>query len=678
MQLIWDVGNVLHRKSAIYPDRFTGQASEAVVAARGKATITAPKLTPDIRTKVVRERTGNIAELEEQFNNSVAGFPIVGIGASAGGLAAFEAFFSGMPEGADPGLAFVLVQHLAPDYKSMLTALIQRYTRMQVFEVVDGMTVQPNCAYVIPPGRDMAFRDGRLKLTEPSAPRGQRLPIDFFFRSLAQDQRELAICIVLSGTGCDGALGVRAIKAEGGMVMVQTPDSAEFDGMPCSAIATGLVDYELPPAEMPTQLMAHTASIFYNPDDVKAFEEHLLVSTDSTFKLYNRQTAINNTKRKDLDWDIPPSAAIEKMAPNAVGKTAITGKMSLRELTEQALLRQVAPTGALVNGKGEVLYLHGRTGMYLEPAPGEVGVNNILDMAREGLQLALTTALHQAVEKKEIARRSGLLVKNHSGFTAVNLTVCPLASRPEPACKEQYRNGEGAGSTAPMLFLVIMEEALVFNPIHLSETKFLDADEEMAGSGSSVARENARIVTLRQELWAKEEYLQTANEELKSTNEELQSTNEELETSREEMQSTNEELFTVNAALQIKVFDLSSKNNDLNNLLAGTGIATIFLDNDLRILRFTPNAVELINLIPRDLGRPLSHIASNMVGYDRLAEDARVVLDTLIPHEIEVQSSMGRWYMLRILPYRTLDEVIEGIVLTFVDHTESKCVGGNL
>ena len=189
-------------------------------------------------------------------------FPIVGIGASAGGLGAFEAFFAGMPADIDPGMAFVLVQHLAPDHKSILTELIQRYTRMKVFEVEDGVRVRPNCAYIIPPGRDMAFLNGTLQLLEPSAPRGQRLPIDFFFRSLAQDQGERAICIVLSGTGSDGTQGVRAIKAEGGMVMAQAPGSAEYDGMPSSAIATGLVDYELAPSEMPAQLMAYSAHAF--------------------------------------------------------------------------------------------------------------------------------------------------------------------------------------------------------------------------------------------------------------------------------------------------------------------------------------------------------------------------------------------------------------------------------
>jgi two-component system CheB/CheR fusion protein len=206
-----------------------------------------------------------LIEILDTDRQGAAGFPVVGIGASAGGLAAFEAFFSGMPAGADPGMAFVLVQHLAPDHKSILTDLIRRYTRMQVFEVEDGMAVRPSCAYIIPPNRDMAFLNGTLQLMEPSAPRGQRLPIDFFFRSLAQEQHERAICIVLSGTGSDGTLGVRAIKGEGGMVMVQNPASTQYDGMPRSVIATGLADFQLPPAEMPAQLIAYVARAFGRP-----------------------------------------------------------------------------------------------------------------------------------------------------------------------------------------------------------------------------------------------------------------------------------------------------------------------------------------------------------------------------------------------------------------------------
>ena len=201
----------------------------------------------------------------ETASEPVTGFPVIGIGASAGGLAAFEAFFSGMPADVDPGMAFVLVQHLAPDHKSILGELIRRYTRMQVFEVEDGMTVQVNCTYIIPPNRDMAFISGKLQLLEPVDPRGRRLPIDFYFKSLAQDQHERAVCIVLSGTGSDGTLGARAIKGEGGMVMVQTPETTEFDGMPRSAIATGLVDYQLPPSQMAAQLIAYATHAYGKP-----------------------------------------------------------------------------------------------------------------------------------------------------------------------------------------------------------------------------------------------------------------------------------------------------------------------------------------------------------------------------------------------------------------------------
>ena len=185
--------------------------------------------------------------------------PIVGIGASAGGLAAFGEFLAGMPAGPGPGMAFVLVQHLAPDHKSILSDLLARHTSMRVVEVADGMPVEVNRVYIIPPNRDMAVLDGRLQLMEPAAPRGQRLPIDFFFRSLAQDQRDRAVAIVLSGTGTDGTLGVRAIKGEGGMVMAQAPDTASHDGMPRSAIATGLVDFVMSPAEMAARLLAYVS-----------------------------------------------------------------------------------------------------------------------------------------------------------------------------------------------------------------------------------------------------------------------------------------------------------------------------------------------------------------------------------------------------------------------------------
>ena len=237
-------------------------SGEAAMPSRKKNTTIATDPPKDAKPSKEQNSQVQGATLPGPEESKAIDFPIVGIGASAGGLAAFESFFSGMPIDTDPGMAFILVQHLDPDHKSILTDLIKRYTRMQVFEVEDGMVVHPNCTYIIPPGRDMAFLGGALQLLEPSSPRGLRMPIDFFFRSLAQDQHEKAICIVLSGTGSDGTLGARAIKSEGGMVMAQRPDTTEHDGMPRSVIATGLVDYELPPVEMSAQLISYAAHAF--------------------------------------------------------------------------------------------------------------------------------------------------------------------------------------------------------------------------------------------------------------------------------------------------------------------------------------------------------------------------------------------------------------------------------
>jgi two-component system CheB/CheR fusion protein len=212
---------------------------------------------------------------------------------------------------------------------------------------------------------------------------------------------------------------------------------------------------------------------------------------------------------------------------------------------------------------------------------------------------------------------------------------------------------------------------------------------EDAGAGGDIRVESIkdqRLAQLEQELRIKTEYLQatveelettneelkSANEELQATNEELQSTNEELETSQEELQSVNEELVTINTEFQQKIEDLSQVNNDMNNLLAGTGIGTIFVDRELRIQRFTPAVTEIINLIQTDIGRPVEHIVTNLVNYDQLVPDTLAVLNTLIPTEAEVQTIKGGWYLMRIIPYRTLENMIDGAVLTFVNITRQK------
>jgi two-component system CheB/CheR fusion protein len=832
---------------------------------------------------------------------------IVGIGASAGGLEAFENFFTALPAGSGSNMAFVLVQHLDPTHKSILTDLVKRYTKMNVFEVQDGMAVEPECAYIIPPNRDMAALHGKLHLMEPESPRGLRLPIDYFFRSLAQDQGERAICIVLAGTGTDGTLGLKAIKGEGGMVMVQAPESAKYDGMPRSAVATGLADYILPPQEMPAQLLAYVERVFGKPG-VKAPAAAPPKNTDTLHKVFillrahtgydfsfykqntiqrriERRMAVNQIERleryvrylqqtplevetlfKELligvtnffrdpeafavvqEKALPnllankaPGAAIRVWAPGcstgeeayswaillrerldelkkeykvqvfatdidseaiekaragiypdsiaadvsperlqrffthnqddshyrvsktirdmvvfarqnviedppfskqdiiscrnlliylgpelqkrviplfhyalnqngylflgnsetigefvdlfaavdrkwklyqskgvsairpaihdfaaaplpeqageilAAGRKTKRDRISIREAVEQTLLADYAPACAIVNEKGEVLYIHGRTGKYLEPPPGEASLN-ILRMAREGLKLELTAALRKAIAKKETVRCQNLPVKANGGAITVNLSVSPVTN---PA-------------SIPGLVMVVFEDV---PPV---ESPNIAADVSRESTNN-----NQRLADLERELKAKDEHLQTTieeletsneelkstNEELQSTNEELQSTNEELETSKEELQSVNEELITVNMELLKKVDELSRANNDMNNLMAGTGIATVFVDHQLRIQRFTPTATQVINLIQTDVGRPVSHIVSNLA-YGNLVKDIKAVLDTLIPKETEVQTTDGLWYLMRILPYRTLENVIDGAVITFVQITQ--------
>jgi two-component system CheB/CheR fusion protein len=196
-------------------------------------------------------------------------------------------------------------------------------------------------------------------------------------------------------------------------------------------------------------------------------------------------------------------------------------------------------------------------------------------------------------------------------------------------------------------------------------------DARVAALAESLRISQEQVQALHEELESSIEELKSSNEEMQSVNEELQSTNEELETSKEELQSVNEELSTVNAELESKVADLSRANDDMNNLLAGTGIATVFVDHDMRILRFTPGASEIINLIAADIGRPVGHLASNLEDYDSLVEDTQSVLDSLIPRTREVHTRSGRWYAMRIQPYRTTSNVIAGAVITFVDVSDS-------
>lgn len=842
------------------------------------------------------------------------GFPIVGIGASAGGLGAFEAFFGGMPPGAEPGMAFVLVQHLAADHDSMLVALVQRSTRMPVRQIVDGMRVEPNVVHVLPPGFDLALLHGELQLLVPPPGPGPRMSIDHFFASLADDQRERAIGVVLSGTGHDGTVGLRAIKARGGMAMVQTPASAEYDGMPRSAIEAGLADYQLEPSQMLPELIAYAAHAIglgasrmarqpvveeavlskihvllrtrtghdfsqykpntisrriarrmqhqqidsledylrllqHTPAEADALFSELLIGVTRFFRdgdafmalaevvvapmfagrdaqdpvrvwcvgcstgeeaysvaivlaehahraangasfqvfatdidrravavaragvypagiaddvsperlerfftaepagagggyriqrrlrdhiVFSEQDVIMDPPFSRLDLlvcrnvliylDEPlqkrliplfhyalkpggvlflgsaegtgeyadlftpidrgaklfrreePRAAGRRPAPHRFMLPVLSGApaaspagaglparpASLRDVTERALLAHLEPVAVLVNALGDVAYVHGRSGQFLEPAQGDAQVGNILKMAREGLAPTLGAALREAVQRGGVVRAAGTRVKTNGGFSSVDLVVRPLP--PDPATPQRP------------LYLVVLSVA-AGAPVPAPAPG--DAPEPAADAARRIKELEAALEAKDEYLLSTHDQLQRANEELtsineeaQSINEELQSTNEELETSKEELQSVNEELITTNVELEDKLTRLTQANNDMNNLLAGTGIGTLFVDHDLKVLRFTPALSAIIHLIPGDAGRPLAHIAHNLVGYPGLLEDSQAVLDTLVPKEREVQTSDGRWYALRIQPYRTLENVIEGAVISFIEITE--------
>lgn len=335
----------------------------------------------------------------------------------------------------------------------------------------------------------------------------------------------------------------------------------------------------------------------------------------------------------------------------------LTRPASIPTLIQQLLVSRFAPVAAVVNSRGEVVYIHGHTGAYLEPAPGPP-THHLVEMAREGLRHDLATALHQAASQEDEVLRRDVRVRANGHFILVNLTVKKITD-PEAL--------QG-------LFMVTFETVQEGAPVARKGASARVPTSKKKGEPGLMQElefTKQRLQRTVEELQTSNEELKSTNEELQSTNEELQSTNEELETAKEEMQSLNEELVTVNSELQGKLNDLADTNDDLQNLLNSTEIATIFLDNELHIKRFTPEAKRVSSLMAIDAGRPLSDIVSKLT-YDRLLEDAQDVLQTLVVKEQEVRATDGSWFFMRILPYRTAKNSIDGLVLTFLDITKNK------
>jgi chemotaxis protein methyltransferase CheR/two-component system CheB/CheR fusion protein len=844
-----------------------------------------------------RVNTANPGSSIESSRLAIVNTPVViGVGASAGGLEALEDFFSHVLTPCSA--AFVVVQHLDPTQKSIMSKLLQRITQMKVTQARNRMKVEPNCVYVIPPDKDLSILHGSLFLLDPANRRGLRLPIDFFFRSLADDQRERAVGVILSGMGSDGTIGLRAIKENAGLSLVQSPESAKFDAMPRSAINAGLADIVAPADELPEQIMAflnHSPRGVPNDVELKlkltpasSLEKIVIILRERTgndFSLYKENTLYRRIERRmglhqlksvelyarylrenlqeqdllfkelligvthffrdqevwaqlrsvslpallanypegkelrawvtacstgeeayslamtvmdvlddvkpkgyfklqifatDLDNDAiniarlgrypenieadipleklnryfvkeesgyrinkqirdmvvfapqniimdPPFTKLDiitcrniliylgaklqqKLIPlfhyaltshgilllgsaETIGNatslfselndnariytridtpeqradvdfpTRIFPVISLledkpespREMTEkiinlqtkadQILLQNYSPAAVLVNAAGDILYINGRTRKYLEPAAGKANWN-IHVMAREELQYPINLAMKKAQAQVEPVNVPNLTVDTHT----INLTV-------QAVTKPKSMQG---------LLMVVFAD--VAKSIKSPRRKPGAAEQE---SQAELQQTRDEIQSLHEKMQVSQEERKSANEELQSTNEELQSSNEELTTSKEEMQSMNEELQTVNAELQSKVEDLSWTNNDMKNLLNSTEIATIFLDNKLRVRRFTSHISPLFKLIPSDVGRPLSDVATEL-DYGALQQDAKAVLETLVFIEKEITADNDRWFMVRIMPYRTQENVIDGVVITFINISEAK------
>jgi len=836
-------------------------------------------------------------------------FPVVGLGASAGGLVALKAFLEHMPK--KTGLAFVVILHLSPKHESVADKVLQGSTRMPVIQVTEPTPLEPDHVYVISPNQDLTMSDGHLRVTEAARLRGHHVAIDLFFRTLADTHQDKAVGIVLSGTGADGAVGIARIKEQGGVTFVQSPDDAEYDDMPRSAIAAAQIDFVLPVAEIPDKLIEWwnnaraiqlpeppdaNAPILRTPPDESEASEHALreileilaVRSGHDFRYYKRATVLRRIERRmqvnvqqnlpayrdflkerpeearallddmligvtnffrdresfdalerevmpeimhggrrdepvrvwvpgcatgeeaysiamlladqahtlatppafqvfasDIDegaiafgragvypgsivTDVPPTRLrqffgkeqrryrinkairdrvlfamhnvlrdppfsridliscrnlliyldrevqqrlldmfhfalrpggylflgssestdgaaahyevvdkhhrIYRARPQA--RTMRQGRAVLPLIAagstlptqsahadqhrgfsfadvHQRVLEYYAPPSVIVDREGSIVHLSEHAGRYLR-LPGGEPTRNLVAATDPVLRAELRSTLFQAVHGNKSVKARVKIEEVGKPPRFVNVIARP------------FRDPE-AGADFVLVLFDEVEDALGAN-LEPAPAGDVQKSAVLQNMEEELQRTRERLQSTVEQYEASNEELKASNGELQAINEELRSASEELETSKEELQSVNEELTTVSYELKTKVEETAKVNDDLQNFIASTDIATIFVDQGLRIKRFTPRATDIFNIIPGDVGRSLLDITSRL-DYPELTEDATAAFESLRVIEREVRTDDGRWYAMRVLPYRTAENRIDGAVLTFIDIT---------
>jgi two-component system CheB/CheR fusion protein len=372
---------------------------------------------------------------------------------------------------------------------------------------------------------------------------------------------------------------------------------------------------------------------------------------DSKLKIFKRSGILQPSEFINFPSSFTQSKTITK--ENVVPMKVVE---NIQTLADQVLIQRYAPASVLINDKGDIIYITGRTGKYLEPVAGKANWN-VHAMAREGLRQVLPGALRKAMQNIDPIILKNIKVGTNGGTQYVDVTVQRI---------------ENPDALKGMIIIVFNDmSSIIENNSDKLKTGKKKSTEKYSEIEIELQRCYEDLQSTREEMQTSQEELKSTNEELQSTNEELQSTNEELTTSKEEMQSMNEELQTVNVELQNKVNDYESINNDMKNLLNSTEIATLFLDKELNIRRFTEQVTKIVKLRDSDIGRPFTDLVSDLQ-YPEIDNHARKVIKTLITFESVISTNDKRWFTVRIMPYRTFDDRIDGLVITFIDITISK------